>query len=84
MQKQKFKRAYGPIKIGENNWFGAQCKIMHSVNTPKRCIFGMGSIVTRACEFESYAVHGGSPLRVLSRNVKRIIGLDMILDYNEY
>lgn len=84
MQKQKFKRAYGPIKVGDNNWFGTQCKIMHSVTTPKRCIFGMGSIVTRGCDFESYAVHGGSPLRVLSRNVKRIIGKDKILDYNEY
>ena len=31
MEKNKFKRASGPIEIGDNNWFGTGCKIMHSV-----------------------------------------------------
>ncbi len=83
MEKQKFKRAYGPIKIGDYNWFGIQCKVMHSVETPERCIFGMGSVVTRGGKFESYCVHGGSPLRVLSRNVMLVYGQDMIYDYSK-
>lgn len=81
MEKKKFKKAYGPIKIGNNNWISSQCKVLHSVETPHHCIFGFGSLVTRGCEFESYAVHGGSPLHVLSRNVERVIGQDIIESY---
>lgn len=84
MKKDAFKRAYGLIKIGDYNWFGMQCKVMHSVETPERCIFGMGSVVGRGCKFESYCVHGGSPLRVLTRNVMRVVGKDFITNYNEY
>lgn len=57
---------------------------MHSVTTPERCIFGMGSVLTRGAKYESYCVHGGSPIRVLSRNVMRVYGQDRITDYNEY
>lgn len=81
MEKKHFKRAYGKIEIGDYNWFGTQCLIMPSVKTPERCIFGARSVVTRGCQFESYCVHGGSPLRVLSRNVMRIIGQDTIEKY---
>ena len=77
MEKKQFKRASGPIDIGDFNWFGQGCHIMHSTATPERCIFGMGTIVTRGCEKESYCVMGGSPVRVLTRNVMRIIGQDM-------
>lgn len=83
IEKKKFKRAYGRIKIGDNNWFGSQCSIMHSVVTPEHCIFGMRSVVTRGGNYESYCVHGGSPIRVLTRGVKRIIGQDMITEYTD-
>lgn len=81
MEKERFKKAYGKIKIGDYNWFSTQCMIMHSVVTPERCIFGACSVVTRGGQFESYCVHGGSPLHVLSRNVKRIYGQDQIKEY---
>ena len=81
MEKERFKRAYGKIKIGDYNWFATQCMIMHSVETPERCIFGARSVVTRGGQFESYCVHGGSPLHVLTRNVKRIYGQDQITEY---
>lgn len=71
MVKKKFKRASGPIEIGDYNWFGTECKIMHSVTTPERCIFGMGTVVTRGCEMRSYCVMGGSPVRILSENIMR-------------
>lgn len=83
IKKEKFKKAYGPIIIGDYNWFAAQCKIMHSVTTPERCIFGMGSVLTKDNKFESYCVHGGSPLRVLSRDVMRVYGQDMIKSYSD-
>lgn len=71
MTKKKYSRASGPIVIGDYNWFGTGCRVMHSVTTPERCIFGMGTIVTRGCEAQSYCVMGGSPVRVLSQNVMR-------------
>jgi len=75
--KNRFKKASGPIEIGDYNWFGTECKIMHSVVTPERCIFGMGTIVSRGCEMKSYCVMGGSPVRILSQNVMRKYGEDV-------
>lgn len=81
MEKERFKAAYGPIKIGDFNWFGTQSLIMHSVETPERCIFGARSVVTRGGKYEPYCVHGGSPIRVLSRNIMRVYGKDKIDKY---
>ncbi len=69
--KNKYKKASGKIEIGDFNWFGTQCKIMHSVTTPERCIFGMGTTITRNSEMKSYCVMGGSPVKVLTENVMR-------------
>lgn len=77
MEKQRFKRASGKIEIGDYNWFGTGCRIMHSTVTPERCIFGMNTTVTKNCVKESYCVMGGEPVRVLTRNVMRIIGQDL-------
>lgn len=71
MVKKVFKKASGPIDIGDYNWFGTGCKIMHSVKTPERCIFGMDAVVTRNCEMKSYCVMGGNPIRILTENVLR-------------
>lgn len=76
IKQNKFKKASGPIVIGDFNWFGTDCRIMHSVKTPERCIFGMGTIVTRGCKMKSYSVMGGNPVCVLTENVMRIIGQD--------
>ena len=84
MEKSKFKKSFGPIIIGDYNWLGYQCFVMHSVVTPERCIFGAKSTLNRGGQFESYCVHGGSPIRVLSRNVIRIYGQDYISDYSLY
>lgn len=81
LKNEKFKKAYGPIIIGDNNWFGMQCKVMHSVTTPKHCIFGLGSVLTRGGEYESYCLHGGNPLRVLTRDVMRVEDQDKITSY---
>lgn len=78
----KQKKAYGPIEIGDYNWFGLQCLVMHSVKTPERCIFGGRSVVTRGGEYKPYCVHGGSPIRVLSTNVMRDFDNDKITDYS--
>ena len=69
MKKKEFCSASGPVEIGEYNWFGTGCKVMHSVTTPERCIWGMGTTVTRGCVKKSYCVMGGSPVRILRENV---------------
>lgn len=81
IEKKHFKKAFGKIDIGDYNWFSTQCYIMHSVTTPERCIFGARSMVTHSRKYESYCIHGGSPIGVLSRNVMR--DLDKKLDYSE-
>lgn len=70
-QTKEYKPISGAIEIGEYNWFGTGCRIMHSVVTPERCIFGMNTMVTRGCIKKSYCVMGGSPVRILSENVMR-------------
>lgn len=74
MVKKECGHEGGSIEIGEYNWFGTGCKVMHSVTTPERCIFGMGTIITRGCEKRSYCLMGGSPVRILRENVMRIYG----------
>lgn len=71
LHRKVYKKASGEIEIGDYNWFGAQCKIMHSVKTPERCIFGMNTTVTRNCIMKSYCVMGGDPVRILSEGVMR-------------
>ena len=71
MEHNIYKKAGGPIIIGDYNWFGTGCKVMHSVHTPERCIFGMGTIVTRNSLMKSYSVMGGFPVRILSEKVMR-------------
>ena len=82
LNNNKFKKAYGKIHIGDNNWLATQCMTMPGVTTPDYCIFGARTIITKGGKYESYCVHGGSPVKVLSRNVMRIIGQDSI-DYND-
>lgn len=82
MKKKKFKKAFGPITIGDYNWLGYQCLVMHSVITPERCIFGAKSIINRGGNFESYCVYGGNPVRILSRDSMLIYEHESISDYS--
>jgi len=81
-ETEQFKRAFGRISIGDYNWISTQSVVLHSVETPHHCYFGLRSVITRSGDYESYCLYGGSPLRVLSRNVERIIGQDKITDYS--
>lgn len=78
LKAKRYKPACGSILIGENNWFATGCTVMHSVQTPAHASFGLNSVVTRNAPMKSYAVMGGSPLRVLTEGVDRINGKDTI------
>jgi len=77
MERKEFMQAGGPIAIGDYNWFGADCKVMHSTVTPERCVFAIGTVVTRGSKMKSYCAMGGSPVRVLRENVMRVLGHDI-------
>ena len=78
IEKQIFLPAIRPVHIGAHNWLGMQCVVMPGANTPEHCIFGLRSIITRNASIESYCTHGGNPLHIIRRNVKRILGKDQI------
>ena len=82
MGEKKFKHAFSPIVIGKNNWFSTQCYIMYGVQTPECCISAARSIITRSGKYESYCVHGVSPIRVLTRNVMSDYKNDQIMNYS--
>lgn len=77
-----YKKAYGRVHIGNNNWLSTQCMTMPGVTTPDDCIFGARTMITRGGKYESRCLHGGSPVRVLSRDVMITIGQESI-DYND-
>ena len=66
-----------PIKLGNHNWCATNNVVMPGVKTPDWCIFGYGSVLTRGMECEEYGVHGGSPVRVLSRGFYRDVEDDL-------
>ena len=78
IEKKTFLPAVRSVYIGKNNWLGMQCVVMPGTNTPKHCIFGLRSIITRNAPIESYCTHGGNPLHIIRRNVERILGKDQI------
>lgn len=81
IEKQTNKRAFAPINIGADNWISTECLVLNGVNTPQGCIFGAKTVITRNYKMEPYCLYGGSPMRLLSRNVMRRYGKDCITDY---
>ena len=59
------------IAAAMSSGFGTGCKVMHSVSTPERCIFGAGTIVTRNTPAKSYCIMSGTSVRILTENVMR-------------
>lgn len=64
------------ITIGDYNWFGTNCIILPGVETPERVICGLGTVVTRNVNWESYCLYGGSPIKKLRDNVYRDLNDD--------
>lgn len=83
LKEKKYRKGYGKIYIGADNWFSQGCLILHGVRTPERCIFAARSVITRNCLFESYCIHGGTPLRILSKSVQLNYDHYMITDYSD-
>ena len=76
LQTNKKGKGGANIIIGDYNWFGTNCVILPGVETPERIICGLGTIVTRNVNWESYCLYGGSPIRKLRENVYRDLNDD--------
>jgi acetyltransferase-like isoleucine patch superfamily enzyme len=55
--------ARGPVKIGSNCWFGANCVITGGVEIGDRCVVGANSVVTQS--LPPGVVAAGAPARVI-------------------
>ncbi len=55
----------GPVRIGANCWFGANCVVTGGVTIGERCVIGANSVVTGDLPAGTIAV--GAPARVIKR-----------------
>ncbi|MGB2695474.1 MAG: acyltransferase [Dehalococcoidia bacterium] len=53
----------GPVKIGDNCWFGANCVVTSGVTIGDRTVVGANSVVTK--DLPSGVIAAGAPARVL-------------------
>jgi acetyltransferase-like isoleucine patch superfamily enzyme len=53
----------GPVEIGDNCWFGANCVVTSGVRIGARCVVGANSVVTR--DLPPATIAAGAPARVI-------------------
>jgi acetyltransferase-like isoleucine patch superfamily enzyme len=53
----------GPVRIGDNCWFGVGCVVTGGVEIGERCVIGANAVVTR--DLPARVVAAGAPARVL-------------------
>lgn len=59
-------KAYAPIKIGHDNWFGCGCHILKGCVTPAYTTISAGSVLTRKYKCEEKSIISGNPAEVVS------------------
>ena len=53
----------GPVTIGSNCWFGANCVVTGGIEIGERCVIGANSVVTT--DLPPYSIAAGAPAKVL-------------------
>ena len=53
----------GPVRIGANCWFGANCVVTSGVEIGERCVIGANSVVTE--DLPPRVIAAGSPAKVI-------------------
>ena len=53
-----YNKAYGPITIGSNNWFGNGCLIMKRTETPNNCTISARTVLAGRVDAPEYSVVG--------------------------
>lgn len=83
IEEQCFRKTFGEIELGDNNWLSSNCMMMFGVKTSDNCVFGARSVITRSMRYEPNCLYGGVPIRLLRRNVKRIHDPNLIKEYTD-
>jgi acetyltransferase-like isoleucine patch superfamily enzyme len=55
----------GPVRIGANCWFGANCVVTSGVTIGERCVVGANSVVTR--DLPAGTIVAGAPAKPIGR-----------------
>ena len=53
----------GPVRIGSNCWFGANCVVTSGVTIGERCVIGANSVVTK--DLPPRVIAAGNPAKVI-------------------
>ena len=53
----------GPVRIGSNTWFGANCVVTSGVEIGERCVIGANSVVTQ--DLPPRVIAAGIPAKVI-------------------
>ena len=53
----------GPVRIGDNAWFGVNCVVTSGVTIGERCVIGANSVVTT--DLPPRTIAAGSPAKVI-------------------
>jgi acetyltransferase-like isoleucine patch superfamily enzyme len=53
----------GPVRIGDNAWFGVNCVVTSGVTIGERCVIGANSVVTE--DLPPRTIAAGSPAKVI-------------------
>ncbi len=72
-----------PIIIGNNNWIGNRCSLMHGTETPDFTTVSSYSLLNKTylSKFESYSVIGGIPVKLLKSGYERVFDFDEESEY---
>lgn len=71
-------KGYAPIKIGNNNWFGAKCHILKRTETPDYCTISATTLLNQKYDYPPYTVIGGSPVSDIAHGIYRDVDDDVI------
>lgn len=75
-------RAFSPIIIGNNNWFGLKCVILKGTETPDFCTVGACSLLCKKYQTGKNSLLAGNPAEFKKNGIYRDY-LDDSVNYNE-
>lgn len=67
---QVYKKAYGSVHIGDNNWFSSFCIVLHSVETSNNCVFGTRCLISHGGKYEENCLYVGTPAKCVRKNIR--------------
>ena len=83
-ETEKKHQAFGPIIIGNNNWFALKCTIMKGCVLSDNNVIAAHSLLNKNFSDDSYCLFAGIPAQIKRTGVYRDFQNDKIIYCNEY